>query len=216
MAKLKIGVQISGRGSNLQALIDACRDPDFPAEIALVISNIPGAGGLERAKQAGIPTEVISHKNYATKQAFEEAIDAAHRKAGVELVCLAGFMRIISPYFVGRWRGKLINIHPSLLPAYPGLHTHQRALEAGEKFTGCTVHYVDEGMDTGDIILQAKVPVLPGDDEATLAARVLGFEHKIYPLAVRLISDGDVRYESGKAVLSERGRQRVQALESAA
>jgi phosphoribosylglycinamide formyltransferase-1 len=200
MAKLKLGVQVSGRGSNLQALIDATRDPSFPAEIVLVISNIAGVQGLERAEKAGIPTAVIPHKDYPTREAFDEAIDAAHRKAGVELVCLAGFMRIITGWFVNQWLGKMINIHPSLLPAYPGLNTHKRALEDKMSEVGCTVHFVEEGMDTGPIILQAEVPVEPGDTEESLSARVLGFEHQIYPEAVRLIATGAVRYENGRTV----------------
>ncbi len=197
MARLKLGVMISGRGSNLQALIEACRDPSFPAEIVLVISNSPDAQGLARAKQAGIPTRVISHKDYPSKKDFEEAIDAAHKKAGVELICLAGFMRIIGPTLLARWRGKMINIHPSLLPAYPGLDTHRRALEEKALHAGCSVHYVEEEVDAGAVIIQAKVPVEPGDTEESLAARVLEQEHKIYPEAVRLIATGAVHYKNG-------------------
>jgi phosphoribosylglycinamide formyltransferase-1 len=189
MARLKLGVLISGRGSNLQALIDACAAPDFPAEIALVIANKADVAGLDRAKTAGIPARVISHR----APGFEEALDGALRDAGVALVCLAGFMRVLSAGFVARWRDRLINIHPSLLPAFPGLHTHRRALEAGAKTAGCTVHFVRAAVDAGPIILQAEVPVLPGDDETSLAARVLAEEHRIYPRAVRLIAEGRVR-----------------------
>lgn len=200
MAKLKLGVQISGRGSNLQALIDACAQPDFPAEIALVISNIPDVYGLERARKEGIATQTIPHKNFKGRADFEAALDDAHRAAGVQLICLAGFMRVITPWFIERWRGRFINIHPSLLPAFPGLHTHARVLEAGLKFTGCTVHYVEAEVDAGAVIVQAAVPVMPDDDEEALATRVLSFEHQAYPLAVRLIAEGRVRYDNGKAI----------------
>ncbi len=198
--KLKLGVQISGRGSNLQALIDACANPNFPAEIVLVVSNVEGAGGLERAERAGIPTTTIPHKKFPSRQAFEETLDEAHRQAGVELICNAGFMRVLSPYFVGRWQGRMINIHPSLLPSFPGLDTHNRAIQAGVKFTGCSVHYLENEVDGGAIIVQAAVPVLPTDTEDTLAKRVLEHEHQIYPLAVKLIAEGKVAYENGKAV----------------
>ncbi len=194
MARLKLGVLISGRGSNLQALIDAAADPAFPAEIALVLSNKADAYGLERAAQAGIATAVVSHRDFAQdKAAFEAALDARLRAAGVELVCLAGFMRILSPWFVRSWHDRLINIHPSLLPSFKGLDTHERALEAGVRVHGCTVHYVRPEMDVGPIIVQAAVPVLADDDSHSLADRVLAAEHRIYPLAVRLIAEGRVR-----------------------
>jgi len=186
MARLILGILISGRGSNLQALIDACAAPDFPAKIALVISNKADAAGLERAKRAGIATAVISHR----EADFEARLDTALRAAGVELVCLAGFMRVLSGPFVARWHDRIINIHPSLLPAFPGLDTHRRALEAGVTETGCTVHYVSEEVDAGPIILQERVPVLPGDSEASLAARVLEAEHRIYPRALRMLAEG--------------------------
>jgi phosphoribosylglycinamide formyltransferase 1 len=200
MAKLKLGIQISGRGSNLQALIDACADKNFPAEIVLVISNVADVYGLERARLANIPTKTISHKSFSNKEAFETAIDDAHRAAGVELICNAGFMRIISAYLIGRWRGRMINIHPSLLPSFVGLHTHQRVLDSGALFTGCTVHYVEEAVDAGAMIIQAAVPVLFNDTEDSLSARVLGYEHQIYPYAVRLIAEGKVKYENGKVL----------------
>ena len=200
MRKLKIGVQISGRGSNLQALIDACADKNFPAEIVLVISNIPDVEGLAKAKAAGIPTQTIPHKTYATREVFEVALDEAHTKADVELICNAGFMRIISPYLINKWRGRMINIHPSLLPSFPGLHTHKRALEAGVLFTGCTVHYVEEEVDAGAIIIQAVVPIQPNDTEASLAARVLTYEHIAYPAAVKMIAQGMVSYKDGKII----------------
>ncbi|MCG5243254.1 phosphoribosylglycinamide formyltransferase [Azospirillum doebereinerae] len=207
--KLKLGVLISGRGSNLQALIDACAAPDFPAEIALVLSNKADAFGLERAAQAGLPTAVVSHRDHpGDKPGFEAAMDAALRGAGVELVCLAGFMRILSEGFVESWRDKLINIHPSLLPSFKGLDTHARALATGVRFHGCTVHFVRPEMDDGPIVAQAAVPVLPGDDAHALGDRVLESEHALYPHAVRLIAegralvDGDVvRIESGATVL---------------
>jgi len=186
MARLILGVLISGRGSNLQALIDACATPNFPARIALVISNKADAAGLDRAKRAGIPTATISHR----ESDFEARLDAALRAAGVELVCLAGFMRVLSGPFVARWHDRIVNIHPSLLPAFPGIATHRRALEAGVTETGCTVHFVREEVDAGPIILQERVPILPGDTEASLAARVLQSEHRIYPAAVRMLAEG--------------------------
>ena len=202
-ASLKVGVLISGRGSNLQALIDACAAPDFPAEIALVLSNKADAYGLERATAAGVPGAVVSHRDYpGNKQAFEEAMDARLREAGVELVCLAGFMRLLSPWFVDTWRDRLINIHPSLLPSFKGLDTHERAIAAGVRFHGCTVHYVRPEMDEGPILVQAAVPVLPGDDAHALAERVLESEHRIYPQAVRLIAEGRTRVEDGRVVIS--------------
>lgn len=193
MARLKVAVLISGRGSNLQALIDACAQRDFPADIRLVLSNRGDAQGLARAAQAGIATQVISHRDFATRDAFDAALDAALQAAGIELVCLAGFMRLLGEAFVERWRDRLVNIHPSLLPAFRGLDTHARALAAGVRFTGCTVHFVRAAVDDGPIIVQAAVPVLPGDDSEALAARVLAAEHRAYPLALRLIAEGRVR-----------------------
>src|SRR5690606_18368473 len=190
-----VGVLISGRGSNLQARIDACAAPGFPAEIVLVISNNAGAQGLERARAAGIATEIVDHRGYADRDSFDAALDGALRRAGVELVCLAGFMRLLTPGFVERWRDRVINIHPSLLPAFKGLHSHERALAAGVRLSGCTVHFVRAEMDDGPIIVQAAVPVLPGDDAARLAARVLAVEHRAYPLALRLVAEGRVRVE---------------------
>ncbi|OYD84262.1 phosphoribosylglycinamide formyltransferase [Azospirillum brasilense] len=200
---LKVGVLISGRGSNLQALIDACAAPDFPAGIALVLSNKADAYGLERAASAGVSVAVVSHRDFpGDKRAFEEAMDARLREAGVELVCLAGFMRLLSPWFVERWHDRMINIHPSLLPSFKGLDTHQRALDAGVRFHGCTVHYVRTEMDEGPIIAQAAVPVLPGDDADRLSARVLEAEHRLYPQALRLIAEGRARVEDGRVRLS--------------
>ena len=205
MARLKVAVLISGRGSNLQALIDACARPEFPAEIRLVISNDPAAAGLARASEAGIVTRVIPHKEFPDRAAFDGAIDQALAEAGIELVCLAGFMRILGEVFVTRWRDRLINIHPSLLPAFKGLHSHERVLAAGARFTGCTVHFVRPAMDDGPIIVQAAVPVLPGDDAETLAARVLAAEHQAYPLALRWIAEGRVRVREDRVEVSGAG-----------
>jgi len=189
VARLRVAALISGRGSNLQALIDACRQPDFPAEIVLAVSNVPGAAGLERAARAGIATRTIDHRSFQGREPFEDALDAAFSQARVELVCLAGFMRILTTPFVQRWQGKLINIHPSLLPKYPGLDTHARAIADGEAFAGCTVHYVVPEVDAGPTIVQASVRIQPNDTAATLAARVLKVEHRCYPLALRLIAE---------------------------
>ena len=190
MARKPTAILISGRGSNMQALLDAAKEPDYPARIVRVISNVRDAAGLKRAEAAGIATSVIEHRAFDGRAAFDAALDQALRADGVELVCLAGFMRLLTADFVDGWRDRLINIHPSLLPAFPGLDTHARALAAGVRFTGCTVHFVRPTMDEGPIIVQAAVPVLDGDDEPTLAARVLAAEHKAYPLALRLVASG--------------------------
>lgn len=189
--KTRIGILISGRGSNMAALLNAANDPAYPAGIALVISNRPDAAGIQTARQAGIATAVIDHRGFnKDRAAHEAAIDAALRQAGVQVVCLAGYLRLLTPFLVGAWRGRMLNIHPSLLPAFPGLHTHARALEAGAKLHGCTVHLVTEVMDEGPILAQAAVPVLPGDDADTLAARVLAQEHLIYPSALAAFVTG--------------------------
>ena len=193
MARLWVAVLISGRGSTLPALVDACSDPAFPAEIRLVISNEPGAQGLARAERARLPTRIIAHKQFADRASFDAALDRALEESGIELVCLAGFMRMLGDAFVERWRNRLINIHPSLLPDFKGLKTHERVLAAGVRFSGCTVHFVRPAMDEGPIIVQSAVPVLAGDDAAKLAERVLVEEHKAYPLALRLIAEGRVR-----------------------
>ena len=203
MARLKLAVLISGRGSNLQALIDACRDPAFPAEIVLVLANEPDALGLEKAKAAKIPTRVIDHRDFPDRAGFETALTGAIEAAGASLVCLAGFMRLLGAGFVRRWRDRLINIHPSLLPAFKGLHTHERALASSARIAGCTVHFVREDMDEGPIIVQAAIPVSPNDDADSLAARVLAQEHVIYPLAVRLIAEVRVRVEGERAVIAD-------------
>jgi phosphoribosylglycinamide formyltransferase-1 len=201
MARLKVGVLVSGRGSNLQALIDECARPGSAAEIVLVLSNVPGAYGLERAAQAGIATATIDHKSFDGREPFEAAMTAALEEAGVEFVCLAGFMRLLTAGFVNHWLDRMINIHPALLPAYKGLHTHARALADGVRFAGCTVHYVRPDMDAGPIIVQGCVPVLPDDDEDALAARVLTMEHRAYPLALRLVAEGKVTVVEERAVI---------------
>ena len=202
---LKLAVLISGRGSNLQALIEAAATTDFPAEIVRVISNVAGAGGLERAAAAGISTAVVPHRDYPDRESFESSLNEEILSSGAKLVVLAGFMRLLTATFVEEWRDQLINIHPSLLPAFKGLHTHERALEAGVRYTGCTVHYVRPEMDEGPVIVQAAVPVLPGDDADTLAARVLKQEHVIYPLAVRLIAENRVCVKAERALIDDAG-----------
>ncbi|WP_040476678.1 phosphoribosylglycinamide formyltransferase [Paramagnetospirillum caucaseum] len=199
----KVGVLVSGRGSNLQALLDACADPSFPAEIALVISNVPGVYALERAEKAGVPTLVIPHKGFPSREAFDAEMDKALRAAGIEIVCLAGFMRLLSPPFAEGWRGRMINIHPALLPSFKGLHTHARAIEAGVKLHGCTVHLVTPELDDGPILVQKAVPVLAQDDEDSLAARVLEQEHKAYPEALRLLAEGRVTVEGNRALIRD-------------
>lgn len=206
MKKMRVAVLISGRGSNMEALIEACRDKEYPAGIVLVISSRPGAKGLEYAKRAGIRTEVVNHTEFESRDAFEEAIHTILKETKVELVCLAGFMRVLNPSFVNRWRDRILNIHPSLLPAFRGLHTHERVLDAGVRFTGCTVHIVRPEMDDGPIIIQAVVPITPKDTPGALAAKVLEFEHKIYPEALSMMAQGRARvsgnlvYVKGKKI----------------
>jgi phosphoribosylglycinamide formyltransferase-1 len=202
---LHIGILISGRGTNLQALIDACREPEFPARIALVLSNNAEAPGLARATDANIPTRVVDHRDFGDHYAYGEAVNAALEEAGVELVCLAGFMRLLSESFVSRWRDRIINVHPSLLPAFKGLNVHERVLAGGVRFSGCTVHFVRQEMDDGPVIVQSVVPVAPDDTPKTLAARVLVTEHRCYPLTVRLIAEGRVRVRNER-VLIEGGK----------
>lgn len=191
--KKRVAILISGRGSNMVSLIDAARAPDYPAEIVLVVSNRPDAAGLERARAAGIPAITIDHKQFATRMAFEAKLHQALLDHRIDLVCNAGFMRMLTGGFVDRWRDRQLNIHPSLLPSFPGLDTHERALNEGVKVHGCTVHFVRLEMDTGPIIAQAAVPVLPGDTADTLAARVLEAEHRVYPHALRLVASGAAR-----------------------
>ncbi len=192
--KRRVGVLISGGGSNMAALIEAARDPAYPAEIVCVISNRADAGGLAKARAAGVPVvAIVDHKDFPDRESFERALQRELSEAGVELVVLAGFMRLLTPWFIERWRDRLINIHPALLPAYKGLHTHARALADGVKITGCTVHFVRPEMDVGPIIVQAAVPVLDGDTADTLADRVLASEHHIYPLALARVATGAAR-----------------------
>lgn len=191
--KKRVAILISGRGSNMRALIEAAAAKDYPAEIALVISNAADAGGLDFARKHDVPTKVIEHGKFPSREIFDNAIDVALNEANIEIVCLAGFMRLLSPRFTEKWRGRMINIHPSLLPAFKGLHTHRRALEARAKEHGATVHFVVPELDSGPIILQAKVPVQAGDTEETLGARVLAEEHRIYPQALRLVAEGKAR-----------------------
>lgn len=201
MARLRIGILISGRGSNLAALIDACRDAAFPAEIVTVISNRPDAAGLAFARAAGIATVALDHRAFADRAAFDETIHAQLTSARVELVCLAGYMRLLTAGFLARWHDRIVNIHPSLLPAFRGLDAHAQALAAGVKLSGCTVHIVRPDMDSGPIIAQAAVPVLPGDTVDELAARVLAAEHRLYPLALGLLASGRVRIEGERAIV---------------
>jgi len=201
VARVRVGVLISGRGSNLQALVEASRDPDYPAEIALVVSNRPQAAGLGRAKAAGIAVAVVDHRSFDSRPAFEADLTVCLERAGIELVCQAGFMRILTGETVSRWYDRMINIHPSLLPLFPGLDTHARALAAGMRIHGCTVHYVREAVDSGPIIGQAAVPVLPDDDEAALAARVLEAEHRLYPRCLALVATGQAAVVGDKVAL---------------
>lgn len=203
-APLKVAVLISGRGSNLRALIDAFgpKVADSPVKIALVMSNRPDAQGLDRAAEAGLKTEIVDHKAFQNREDFDVAMDREIRAAGAEFVALAGFMRLLTPQFVTTWKDKLVNIHPSLLPSFPGLHTHKRALEAGVRFHGATVHFVRPETDSGPIVAQSIVAVRPDDTEESLAARVLETEHRLYPLALRLIAEGHVRVEGERAILS--------------
>jgi phosphoribosylglycinamide formyltransferase-1 len=193
IAKRRVGILISGRGSNMASLIAAARRPDYPAEIALVISNRPDAPGLARAGGAGIRTDVIDHKCYPDRTAFETELGRALDSEGIELVCLAGFMRIFTDGFVERWAGRMLNIHPSLLPSFKGLHPHRQALDAGARIHGCTVHFVVPELDSGPIVAQAAVPVRPGDSEDALASRVLEQELRLYPLGLALVAGGQAR-----------------------
>lgn len=199
MSRRKTAILISGRGSNMGALISAAMNPDYPAEIALVLSNRPDAKGLERAAEFGISTAVVDHMNFAgDREAFERAIDAVLKEHGIELVALAGFMRILTPFLVNAWSGRMINIHPALLPSFKGLATHERALAEGVKLHGATVHFVSAEMDDGPIIIQGAVPVLDNDTPDTLAARVLEVEHSIYPRALALVAGGKTRVSGAR------------------
>jgi len=195
MNKKRVAVLISGRGSNMTALIEAAEARDYPAEIVLVVSNRPDAAGLTRAREAAIATAVIDHRPFRDdREAFERALDDELRKYRIDIVCLAGFMRLLTAWFIGRWSGRILNIHPALLPEFKGLDTHRRALEAGAKRHGATVHFVVEETDAGPVISQQSAPVLQGDTEETLAARVLEIEHRIYPEALRLVAEGRAKF----------------------
>lgn len=193
--KKRVAILISGRGSNMKALVEAARAPDYPAEIVVVISNRPDAAGLAWAKEQDIPTLSLDHKLYENREHFEGQLQSVLSMSRVDIVALAGFMRLMTPGFVERWRDRMINIHPSLLPAFKGLHTHERALEAGVRISGCTVHLVRAEMDEGPIIGQAAVPVQAGDTPETLAARVLAAEHRLYPQALALLAGDQIRIE---------------------
>ncbi len=197
----RVAILISGRGSNMVSLAEAARAPGYPAEIALVLSNVPGAPGLERASGFGIATATVDHRAFARdREAFERAMDEVLRVNQIDLVVLAGFMRIMTPWFVQRWAGRMINIHPSLLPLFKGTQTHRQALAAGASEHGCSVHFVVPELDAGPVIAQARVPVLPGDDEDSLAARVLAQEHVLYPQALAAVASGSVALVDGALV----------------
>jgi phosphoribosylglycinamide formyltransferase-1 len=201
MSRKRVAVLISGRGSNLSALIAAAKDPTYPADIALVVSNVANAGGLDIARAANIPTATISHRDYESRESFDAAITAELKKSGVDLVCEAGFMRIHSDSFTREWEGRLLNIHPSLLPAFKGIKVHEQVLAAKAPTTGCTVHFIVTELDSGPIVLQSQpVPVEPGDTPETLAARVLQAEHKIYPEALALVASGKATLEAGRVI----------------
>lgn len=212
MARLRLGVLISGRGSNLQALIDAASNPAYPAEIAVAVSDREEAAGLARAAAAGIPTAAIAHRD---SRRFAAEADALLRGRGVGLVCLAGFMRVLDDAFVEAWRDRMINIHPSLLPMFKGLHAQRQALAAGVRFAGCTVHFVRPEIDAGPILAQAVVPVHFDDDEERLSARILAAEHRLYPLAVRLIAEGRVRVAGDKVEIAGARPPQIAALNPA-
>ncbi|TCU22995.1 phosphoribosylglycinamide formyltransferase-1 [Rhizobium azibense] len=203
MPRKRVVVFISGGGSNMMALVAAAKAPDFPAEIVGVISDKADAGGLSKAAAQGISTFAFVRKDYDSKEAHEATIFKALDRLSPDILCLAGYMRLLSAKFIQRYEGRMINIHPSLLPLFPGLHTHQRAIDAGMRIAGCTVHFVTEGMDEGPVIGQAAVPVLSSDTAEALAARVLTVEHQLYPQALRLLAEGKVRMEGGRAVGAE-------------
>jgi phosphoribosylglycinamide formyltransferase 1 len=202
MARARTAVLVSGRGSNMTALIEAARDPAYPAEIALVLSNRPGAGALERAAAAGIATAVVDHRQHADRGAFEAAMQGELEAKRIDFVCLAGFMRVLTPWFIERWPGRLLNIHPSLLPAFRGLDTHERAIAEGVRIHGCTVHFVVPELDAGPIVAQAAVAVRQDDTADSLAARVLVAEHRIYPMALAWLAGGRIRLEGARVTIA--------------
>jgi len=199
---VNVGVLVSGSGTNLQAILDAgARGQLGPARVVVVVSNVAGVRALARAEAAGVPTEVLPHQQFASRQAFDEALVATLKARGVELVALAGFMRLVTPTFLNAFVERVVNIHPALLPAFPGVHAQRQALDYGARITGCTVHFVDAGVDSGPIIAQAAVPVLDGDDEAALTARILVEEHRVYPAAIRAIAEGRVSIDGRRVTL---------------
>lgn len=200
-AKRKVGILISGRGSNMVALAEACEADDFPAEVSVVVSNRADAGGLQTAAAMGLPTEIVDHKQFDDRPAFEDRLDTVLRDHGTEIVCNAGFMRLLTDSFVQKWINRHLNIHPSLLPAFKGLNTHERVIDEGVKISGCTVHFVRTEMDSGPIIAQAAVNVLASDTAESLAARVLAAEHRLYPAALELVASGRARVIGDKVVL---------------
>ena len=202
-SKLKLGVIISGKGSNLKSLIEATKKNNFPAEIVIVIANVPNIAGIEIAKEASLPVCTINHNDFNNRELFEKEIHAVLINARVELICLAGFMRILTDHFIQLWLNKIINIHPSLLPSFKGLNTHERAIKSGAKFSGCTVHFVRPEMDSGPIIIQAAVPINQEDTPATLANRILVAEHKIYPRAVKLIASKRVFIKNNRVSVKD-------------
>jgi phosphoribosylglycinamide formyltransferase-1 len=204
MARKRVAVLISGRGSNMAALIDAAKDKNYPAEIVLVIANRPDAGGIALARSQGIATTVVDHTDYGKdREAFERALQSVLESSNIEIVCLAGFLRLFSPWLVAKWHGRMLNIHPALLPAFKGLHTHEQAIAAGAKIHGATVHLVSAEMDAGPIVCQGTVPVLPNDDAETLGRRVLAVEHRIYPLALKWLAEGSLRVANGRCILAD-------------
>lgn len=209
MSRKRVAILISGRGSNMMALIDAAKAPSYPVDIAVVISNVADAAGLMAAKSAGITTIIIDHRRFADREAFEKAMHAELLKHNVEIVCLAGFMRLLTPWFVSQWQGRLLNIHPSLLPAFKGLDTHARALAAGVKIHGASVHFVVPELDSGPIIAQGAVPVTNEDTAEALAERVLALEHRLYPMALRLVAEERVRIVDGTCRIDGAGASQL-------
>jgi phosphoribosylglycinamide formyltransferase-1 len=196
--KKRVGILISGRGSNMMALVEAARAPDYPAEVVAIVSNRPDAPGIAWAEAQGLPAWAIDHKAFPSREAFDEAVDAVLTQTRVDLVALAGFMRIQSAGFVRKWMGRQLNIHPALLPLFKGLHPHKQALDAGVRISGCTVHFVTDETDSGPIVAQASVPVLDTDTPESLEARVLAAEHRLYPLALALVASGRARIEGNR------------------
>lgn len=210
MDKKRVGILISGRGSNMMSLVEAARDPAYPAEVVTVISNRPEAPGLAWAAGRGLPVRAVDHKAYASREEFESALHEALTTAGVDLVCCAGFMRLMTAGFVDKWRGRMLNIHPSLLPAFKGINAQTQALAAGVKIAGCTVHFVEPEMDSGPIVAQAAVPVVEGDTPDSLAARILAAEHKLYPHALRLVASGAAQLVDGRVIIKDTVKQTAQ------